>query len=201
MARNCWSCSTGCFIYNFVIQVISEKPLCSKDLLAIWEIFLHKNNPNYNSYIFSYKFAFVLFLSFLLNQKHEFGFQQVCGLVARNISVFFLFITSRALLQSHAKFNGLLERNFLNCYSCSYYNSMLTRKQYLTRRVLSVYTLILKLLVILIVHRSCETKTEFLVIALVGWPFKAESLGDRNICFGFRLDSHVKLFHYSFIIL
>ena len=30
LARNCWRISTGCFIYNFVIQVISEKTLCSK---------------------------------------------------------------------------------------------------------------------------------------------------------------------------
>ena len=34
-----------------------------------------------------------------------------------------LFITSRALLQSHAEFNRLLSRNFLTCYFCSYYSS------------------------------------------------------------------------------
>ena len=41
----------------------------------------------------------------------------------RNSSVF-LFIASRALLQSHAEFNRLLQRNFLTCYSCLYYSSM-----------------------------------------------------------------------------
>ena len=46
---------------------------------------------NYNnSYTFSYKSAFILFLSFLTNQKQESGFQQVDGLVTRNISVFCL---------------------------------------------------------------------------------------------------------------
>ena len=37
----------------------------------------------------------------------------------------FLFIASCALLESHAKCNRLLLRNFLTCYSCSYYSSML----------------------------------------------------------------------------
>ena len=46
MARICWGRSTGCFIYNFVIQVISEKTLCSKDLLkgilkgTYWKVFM-----------------------------------------------------------------------------------------------------------------------------------------------------------------
>ena len=67
-----------------------KKHCVAKVLLAIWEIFLHENNRNYNSYRFSYKFAFILFLSFLTNQKQESGFQQVGGLVTRNISVFCL---------------------------------------------------------------------------------------------------------------
>ena len=67
-----------------------KKHCVAKVLLAIWEIFLHENNRNYNSYRFSYKFAFILFLSFLTNQKQESGFQQVCGLVKRNTSVFCL---------------------------------------------------------------------------------------------------------------
>ena len=46
-----------------------------------------KKNRNSNSYRFRYKFAFILFLSFLTNQKQEPGFQQVGGLVARNIFV------------------------------------------------------------------------------------------------------------------
>ena len=53
-------------------------------------MFLHENNRHYNSYRFSYKFTFILFLSFLTNQKQESGFQQVCGLVKRNTSVFCL---------------------------------------------------------------------------------------------------------------
>ena len=34
--------------------------------------------------------VFVLFLSFFANQKQESGFQQVVGLVMRNISIFWL---------------------------------------------------------------------------------------------------------------
>ena len=48
------------------------------------------------------------FLSFLTNQKQESGFQQAGGLVTRNISVFFLLIASRALLQIPAELNRLL---------------------------------------------------------------------------------------------
>ena len=76
-------------------------------LLAIVILFLYENNCDYNSYIFSYKFVFILFLSFITNQKQKSGFQQVGGLVTRNISVFLL-IVSRALLESHARFNRLL---------------------------------------------------------------------------------------------
>ena len=67
-----------------------KKHYLVKILLAVWEIFLHENNRNYNSYIFSNKFAFILFFSFLANQKQESGFQQVGCLVTRNISVFCL---------------------------------------------------------------------------------------------------------------
>ena len=81
--------STGCFIYNFVIQVISAKTPCSKDFTSNLRDFLHENNHNYNSYIFSYKIAFILFFSFQ-KQKQESGFQQVGGLETRNISVFCL---------------------------------------------------------------------------------------------------------------
>ena len=41
--------------------------------------FLHESNRNYNSYKLCYKFAFILFFSFLTNQKQESGFQQVVG--------------------------------------------------------------------------------------------------------------------------
>ena len=47
------------------------------------------------------------FFSFFVNQKQESGFQQVGGLLMGNISVF-LFIASRAQLQSHGEFNRLL---------------------------------------------------------------------------------------------
>ena len=42
------------------------------------------------SYRFSYKFASILFLPFLTNQKQESGFQEVAGLVTRNIYLFCL---------------------------------------------------------------------------------------------------------------
>ena len=73
-----------------------KKHCVAKVLLAIWELFLHENNLSYSSYRFSYKFAFILFLSFLTNQKQKSGFQQVDGLV-----------TSRALLETCAEFNRL----------------------------------------------------------------------------------------------
>ena len=57
---------------------------------------LHENNHSYNSYRFSYKFAFILFLSFLTNQKQESGFQLVGDLLTRNISVFFFFFYSES---------------------------------------------------------------------------------------------------------
>ena len=50
-----------------MIQVINEKTLWAKVLVSIVGIFLHENNRNYNSYRFSYKFAFILFLYFLTN--------------------------------------------------------------------------------------------------------------------------------------
>ena len=73
-----------------MIQVISEKHCVVKVLLATFDIFLHENNCTYNSYRCSYKFAIVFFLSFLTNQKQESGFQQVAGLVTRNIFDFCL---------------------------------------------------------------------------------------------------------------
>ena len=96
--------STGCFMYSFVVQVISEKTPQQR-FYQQFEIFLHKNNRHYNSHKFSYKFAFILFLSFLSIQKQESGLQQADGLVTRNNC---LFIASRALLQTHYELNGLL---------------------------------------------------------------------------------------------
>ena len=66
-------------------------------LLAIWDIFLHDNNRKYNSYRFSYKFAFMLVLSFLTNQKQKSGFQQWWS--GNEKYFYFLFIASRGLLR------------------------------------------------------------------------------------------------------
>ena len=67
-----------------------KKHCVAKVSLAIWEMFLHENNSNYNSYRFSYKFTFIQILSFFINQKKESGFQQVDGLLMKNIYVFCL---------------------------------------------------------------------------------------------------------------
>ena len=67
--------STSCFIYDFVIQMISEKTLCNKHFIGNLRDILHENNRYYNSHKFSYKFAFTLSLSFLANQTQVQGFQ------------------------------------------------------------------------------------------------------------------------------
>ena len=61
----------------------------AKVLLAIRVMFLHENSRNYNSYRFSQKICFYPLFVFK-NQKQESDFQQVGGLVTRNISVFCL---------------------------------------------------------------------------------------------------------------
>ena len=71
-------------------------------------MFLYQNNPNYNSYRFSYKFAFILFLSFLTNQKQESGFQLLSWWSGNEKYFCFVFIASRVLLQSNAEFNRFL---------------------------------------------------------------------------------------------
>ena len=48
-----------------------KKHWVAKVLTEIWGIFLHENNCNYNSYKFSYKFAFISFSSFLGYQIQE----------------------------------------------------------------------------------------------------------------------------------
>ena len=60
------------FYLQFCDSSDQSKNSVAKVLLVIWEIFLHENNRNYNSYKFSYKLAFIVFLSFLTNQKQEF---------------------------------------------------------------------------------------------------------------------------------
>ena len=54
--------------------MICEKTLCSKAFTSSLRDIFHENNRNYNSYRFSDKFVFILFLSFLTNQKQESGF-------------------------------------------------------------------------------------------------------------------------------
>ena len=83
-----------------------------KILQGIWEKFLYKNDPNDDSYKFSYKFTFIPFLSLHINQKQESNFQQV-------------------LLQKYAEFNRLLQKDFLICYSCSYYSFMIVPNPYI----------------------------------------------------------------------
>ena len=74
MVRICWGRSAGCFIYNFVIKWSVKKTLCSKAFTSSLRDIFHENNRNYNWYRFSDKFVFILFLSFLTNQKQESGF-------------------------------------------------------------------------------------------------------------------------------
>ena len=70
-----------CFYVVLWFKWSLKKHCVAKGLLAIWEIILHENNRNYNSYKFSYKFPFTFILSFLTNQKQEPGFQLIGGLV------------------------------------------------------------------------------------------------------------------------
>ena len=83
--------------------MIDEKSCVAKVLVAVWEIFLHENNRNYNSDRFSYKFTFILFLSFLTNQNQEASWWS-----GNEKYLWFFFMVSRALFQSHAEFNRLL---------------------------------------------------------------------------------------------
>ena len=106
MARICWGCSTGCFIYSFAVQVISEKTLCSK---------------GFSSNLRQIRFYPVFALSYKTKTRIRFSAIWWSG----NKKYFcFFFVASRALLQSHAEFNRLLKRNFLTSYSCSYYSFM-----------------------------------------------------------------------------
>ena len=66
----------------------SMKKHCLAEILqGIRDKFLHENNRNYK---FSYKFTFIPFLSFYRNRKQDSNFQQVGGLVTRNIFAFCL---------------------------------------------------------------------------------------------------------------
>ena len=108
LVRIGWKNSENRYIYDFVFQAISGGTLCNKDLTS----YLKENNWNFNSYKFSYKFLIVTFFSFRINQKQQ------CFCNKKYYC--FVFIVICALLQRHAKFNGLLQWNFLLCYSCSF---------------------------------------------------------------------------------
>ena len=99
-----------------------KKHCVAKILLVIWEIILNENNLNYNSYRFSYKFAFILFYPFLQIKNKV---QVFSKLQETFLGFFCLFIASRALLQCHAQFHRPLKENFLTSYSCSYYSYMI----------------------------------------------------------------------------
>ena len=103
MARICWD----------VLQValftvyLSEKTLCDKVLLPIWEMLLDGSNCNYNADKISGRFVFIRFLSCFWNQEQKSSFNQVGGLVTTNISIFCL---QWLTLLSHTDLNRLLQR-------------------------------------------------------------------------------------------
>ena len=92
-------------------------------VVKVLQDILHENNRNCNSYRFSYKFAFIFFLpSYKPRTRIKFSASWWAG----NEKYFcFFLIASCALLQRHAEFNILLQRNFLTCHSCLYYSSMI----------------------------------------------------------------------------
>ena len=65
-----------------------KKHCAAKILQGIREKILYEHNHKTNSYKFSYKFVYILALSFRINQKRELNFQQVGDLVRRNIWFF-----------------------------------------------------------------------------------------------------------------
>ena len=101
-----------------------KKHCVAKVLLAIWEIFLNENNHIYNFHRFK---SLIRFYSlFVLSCRPKTRIRFPASWWSGKEKYFcFLFKASRTLFQSHAEFNRLLWRNFLICYSCSYYSSML----------------------------------------------------------------------------
>ena len=79
----CVSRGKKCYFLENFANLINE-------LSPISETVFYENNHNYNFYKFSYKFAFVPFLSFPRNQKQEPNFQQVGRLAMKNVSDFCL---------------------------------------------------------------------------------------------------------------
>ena len=83
-----------------------KKSCAAKVLPVLWDIFLHEKNRNYHSYRFSYKFSFIFFL-FSYKPKIRIRFSASWWSGTEKYFCF-LFIASRALLQSHAQFNRIL---------------------------------------------------------------------------------------------
>ena len=81
-----WTCSADCFIYSFVIQVISEKTLCSTEFTGnLRDIFTSQLQFLQILLQIRFDLLFVLFY-----KAKELGFQQVASLVTRYISAFCL---------------------------------------------------------------------------------------------------------------
>ena len=98
LARIFWGRSTSSFIYDFLIQVISDKKVCNKAFTCKFERYLYMKViviiNNYKYFKLSCKFVFVkLQISFLFclrNKKQKSSFNQVGGLVTRNVFAFYL---------------------------------------------------------------------------------------------------------------
>ena len=89
VGKICLGRSKICFFSTVLrLEWSVKKHYVTKISQGIRERFLYGNNRNYNSYKFSYKFAFTSSLSFRRNQKQESNFEQVGDLVTRNISGF-----------------------------------------------------------------------------------------------------------------
>ena len=90
-----------------------KKHCLGQVLLATWEIFLHEKSRDSNSYRFSHKFFFYLLFIFSYKPITRIGVS--ASWWSGNEKYFcFLFIASRALLQSHAEFNRLYKIIFLD---------------------------------------------------------------------------------------
>ena len=98
-----------------MFQVISEKTLYNKDIYMKIIVTIIPANLATNSLLS----LFCLFVE--TNNKNQIFTKLV---IWQREIFYFLFIASSALLQRYAEFNRLLKKDFLTCYSCSYYNSM-----------------------------------------------------------------------------
>ena len=121
MTRIHWGVSTSLFVSSFVFQAISEK---TQTFYKEFEIHFYMKiivtiiltNLVTNSLL-------SLFCPFVETKTKNQIFSKI---VACNKTYFcFLFLASRALLQRYAKFNKLVQKDFLTCCSCSYGSSII----------------------------------------------------------------------------